>query len=77
VNRSDHREQRYFADRITEGLTTDISRLANMFVISFNTAFTYRNKPIETKQISRDLGVRYVLEGASADRTGRFALSPS
>jgi len=45
-------------------VTTDLSRLENMFVISRNTAFTYRNQPIGTKQIGRELGVRYVLEGS-------------
>jgi adenylate cyclase len=69
VNLSDDREQQYFADGITEDLTTDLSRLANMFVISRNTAFTYRNKLIDTKQIGRELGVRYVLEG-SVRRSG-------
>jgi TolB-like protein/tetratricopeptide (TPR) repeat protein len=63
ANLSEDREQRYFADGITDDLTTDLSRLADMFVISRNTAFTYRNKPADTKQIGRDLGVRYVLEG--------------
>jgi adenylate cyclase len=69
TNLSDDRDQQYFADGITEDLTTDLSRLANMFVISCNTAFTYRNKPIDTKQIGRELGVRYVLEG-SVQRSG-------
>jgi adenylate cyclase len=69
TNLSDDREQQYFADGVTEDLTTDLSRLANMFVISRNTAFTYRNKPIDTKQIGRELGVRYVLEG-SVRRSG-------
>ena len=68
-NLSDDREQQYFADGITEDLTTDLSRLENMFVISRNTAFTYRNKPVDTKQIGRELGVRYVLEG-SVRRSG-------
>jgi TolB-like protein len=75
VNLSDHREQQYFADGITEDLTTDISRLANMFVISCNTAFTYRNKLIETKQIGRDLGVRYVLEGSVRRSDGRVRIT--
>ena len=66
---SDDREQQYFADGITDDLTTDLSRLANMFVISRNTAFTYRNKPVDTKQIGRELCVRYVLEG-SVRRSG-------
>src|ERR1700730_10558521 len=69
ANLSDDREQQYFADGITEDLTTDLSRLADMFVISRNTAFTYRNKPIDTKQIGRELCVRYVLEG-SVRRSG-------
>jgi adenylate cyclase len=69
TNLSDDREQQYFADAITEDLTTDLSRLENMFVISRNTAFTYRNRPIDTKQIGRELGVRYVLEG-SVRRSG-------
>jgi adenylate cyclase len=69
ANLSDDREQQYFADGITEDLTTDLLRLENMFVISRNTAFTYRNKPIDTKQIGRELGVRYVLEG-SVRRSG-------
>jgi TolB-like protein len=62
-------DQQYFADGITEDLTTDLSRIADMLVISRNTAFTYRNKPVDTKQIGRDLGVRYVMEG-SVRRSG-------
>ena len=69
ANLSDDREQQYFADGITEDVTTDLSRIENMFVISRNTAFTFRNKPIDTKQIGRELGVRYVLEG-SVRRSG-------
>ena len=61
---SDDREQQYFADGITEHLTTDLSRIENMIVISRNTAFTYRNRSIDTKQVGRDLSVRYVLEGS-------------
>ena len=64
TNLSDDREQQYFADGITEDLTTDLSRLTHMLVISRNTAFTYRNRPVDTKQIGRELGVRYVLEGS-------------
>jgi len=80
TNLSDDREQQYFADGITEDLTTDLSRLADMFVISRNTAFTYQGKRVDTKQIGRDLRVRYVLEG-SVRRSGnrvrsRTATSP-
>jgi TolB-like protein/class 3 adenylate cyclase/Flp pilus assembly protein TadD len=69
TNLSNDPDQQYFADGITEDLTTDLSRIAGMFVISRNSAFTYRNKPVDTKQISRELGVRYVLEG-SVQRSG-------
>jgi adenylate cyclase len=69
TNLSNDPEQQYFADGITEDLTTDLSRIADMLVISRNTAFTYRNKPLDTKQIGRELGVRYLLEG-SVRRSG-------
>ena len=63
ANLSNDPEQQYFADGVTGNLTTDLSRIPDMLVISRNTAFTYRNKPVDTKQIGRELGVRYVLEG--------------
>ena len=69
ISLSDDREQQYFADGITEDLTTDLSRLAEMSVISRNTAFTYRNRPADTRRIGNELGVRYVLEG-SVQRSG-------
>jgi TolB-like protein/DNA-binding winged helix-turn-helix (wHTH) protein len=69
TNLSDDREQQYFADGITEDVTTDLSRLLHMLVISRDTAFTYRNKAIDSKQIGRELGVRYLLEG-SVQRSG-------
>ena len=71
ANLSNDPEQQYFADGITEDLTTDLSRLAGMVVISRTTAFTYRNKPIDIRQIGRELNVRFVLEGSirrSGDR---------
>jgi TolB-like protein len=61
--------EQYLADGITEDLTIDLSRIAHMFVISRNTAFTYKDKPVNAKQIGRELGVRYVLEG-SVQRSG-------
>ena len=69
ANLSNDPEQQYFADGITEDVTTDLSRIPQSFVISCSTAFTYRDKPIDTKQIGRELGVRYVLEG-SVRRSG-------
>jgi adenylate cyclase len=64
ANLSNDPEQQYFADGITEDLTTDLSRIAGSFVISRNTAFTYQDKRVDTKQVGRELGVRYVLEGS-------------
>jgi TolB-like protein/Tfp pilus assembly protein PilF len=69
TNLSNDPDQQYFADGMTDDLTTDLSRIADMFVIARNTAFTYRNKPIAAKQIGRELGIRYVLEG-SVQRLG-------
>ena len=69
ANLSNDPDQQYFADGITEDLTTDLSRIAHMLVISRNTAFTYKDKPVNAKQIGRELGVRYVLEG-SVQRSG-------
>src|SRR5271154_759635 len=57
-------EQEYFVDGVTESLTTDLSRIAGAFVIARNTAFTYKNKHLDVKQIGRELDVRYVLEGS-------------
>ena len=57
-------EQEYFADGITESLTTDLSRLSGSFVIGRNTAFTYKGKAVDLKQVGRELNVRYVLEGS-------------
>jgi TolB-like protein len=69
ANLSNDPEQEYFADGITDDLTTDLSRLPGSFVIARNTAFTYKGKPADVKQIGRDLGARYVVEG-SVRRTG-------
>jgi TolB-like protein len=70
ANLSPDPEHQYFADGFTEDLTHDLSRIEGSFVISRNTAFTYRNKPVDTKEIGRELGVRYVLEG-TVRRSGK------
>jgi adenylate cyclase len=69
ANLSNDPEQDFFADGLTEDLTTDLSHLAGSFVIARNTAFTYKGKAVDVKQVGRDLGVRYALEG-SVRRTG-------
>ena len=64
ANLSGDPDQDYFADGITENLTTELSRIRDSFVIARNTAFTFKNKSIDTKEISKQLGVRYILEGS-------------
>ena len=64
ANLSGDPTQDYFADGITENLTTDLSRLSGSFVIARNTAFTYKGKSVDAKEIGKELGVRYVLEGS-------------
>jgi adenylate cyclase len=63
-NLSGDKEQDYFADAITDNLTTDLSHLDGSFVIARGTAYSYKGKPIDVKQIGRELGVRYLLEGS-------------
>ena len=69
INMSGDPEQEYFVDGVTESLTTDLSRISGSFVIGRNTAFTYKGKHVDLKQIGHDLNVRYVLEG-SVQRAG-------
>ena len=57
--------QDYFADVITEGLTTALSRIKGAFVIARSTAFTYKGKPVDVKQVGKELDVRYALEGSA------------
>ncbi len=57
-------EQEYFADGVTDSLTTDLSRIRGAFVIGRSTAFTYKGKAGDVRQIGRELNVRYVLEGS-------------
>jgi adenylate cyclase len=70
ANLSNDPEQEYFADGIADDLTTDVSRIQGSLVIARNTAFSYKGKSIDAKQIGRELGVRYVLEG-SVQRSGK------
>jgi adenylate cyclase len=64
ANLSPDPEQEYFVDAITDDLTTDLSRIADSFVIARSTAFTYKGKAVDVRQVARELGVRYVLEGS-------------
>jgi adenylate cyclase len=64
VNMSGDHEQEYFSDGISEDLTTALSHFDWLFVIARNSAFTYKGKAVDVKQVGRELGVRYVLEGS-------------
>ena len=57
-------EQQYFADGMVEEITTALSRVRSLFVIARNSAFTYEGRAIDVRQVGRELGVRYVLEGS-------------
>src|SRR5262249_36861083 len=60
---------------ITEELTTSLSRIRNSFVVARSTAFTYKGKAVDVRQIGRELGVRYVLEGSQQQSSGRVRVS--
>lgn len=64
VNLSSAPEQDYFVDGVTGSLTTDLSRISGSFVIGQHTAFTYKGKSVDVRQIGRELNVRYALEGS-------------
>jgi TolB-like protein len=63
-NMSGDPEQEYFADGMVEDITTGLSRIRSLFVISRNSAFTYKGRAVDVRQAGRELGVRYVLEGS-------------
>jgi adenylate cyclase len=69
-NMSGDPEQEYFADGMVEDITTALSRFKSLFVIARNSSFTYKGKAVDVKQVGRELGVRYVLEG-SVRRAGK------
>lgn len=56
--------QQYFSDGITDDLTTHLPQLSGLFVIARNTAFTYKNRPVDVQEVGREPGVRYILEGS-------------
>src|SRR3954452_21279790 len=70
ANMSDEPDQEYFADGISEDLITGLSRIRWLFVIARNSTFTYKTRAVDVKQVARELGVRYVLEG-SIRRAGK------
>jgi class 3 adenylate cyclase/TolB-like protein len=75
ANLSGNPAQDYLADVITEELTTSLSRISGSFVVARSTAFTHKGKPIDVKQLGRDLGVRYVLEGSEEPSSNRVRVN--
>jgi TolB-like protein len=75
VNLAGDPQQDYFVDGVTESLTTDLSQMSRMRVIGRNTAFSYKNKAVDLKQIGRELNVRYVLEGSVQRSANRMRVN--
>jgi|SRR5262245_141833 len=75
ANLSDDPSQSQLADVITEGLTTYLSRIRDAFIIARSTALTYKGKAVDVRQIGRELGVRYVLEGSAQHSSNRVRVS--
>jgi TolB-like protein/Tfp pilus assembly protein PilF len=74
-NMSGDPEQEYFADGVVEDILTALSRKRNLFVVARNSSFTYKGKPIDVRQVGRELGVRYVLEGSVRKAGGRVRIT--
>src|ERR1700722_10368897 len=70
-NMSGDPEQEYFADGIVEDITTALSRFTTLFVIARNSSFTYKGRAVDLRQVGRELGVRYVLEGSVRKAGGK------
>ena len=68
-------EQEYFADGVVDDITTALSRFKTLFVIARNSSFSYKGKAVDIKQIGRELGVRYVLEGSVRKAAGKVRIS--
>ena len=74
-NMSGDPEQEYFADGMVEEIITALSQIGGLFVIARNSSFTYKGKPVDVRQVSRELGVRYVLEGSVRKGGGRVRIT--
>ena len=74
-NMSGDPEQEYFADGMVEDIITALSRFKSLFVIARNSSFTYKGRAVDIKQVGRELGVRYVLEGSVRKAAGRVRIT--
>ena len=68
-------EQEYFADGVVEDIITALSRIRWLFVIARNSSFTYKGRAVDVKQVGRELGVRYVLEGSVRKAANRVRIT--
>ena len=75
VNLSNDPEQEYFSDGLTEVLTGDLSKISSLFVIARNSAFTYKGKAVKVQDVSKEMGVRYVLEGSVQKANQRIRIA--
>ena len=75
TNMSGDPEQEYFSDGIAEDIITDLSRSRSLFVIARNSSFTYKGRAVDVKQVARELGVRYVVEGSVRRSGGRIRVT--
>ena len=74
-NLSGESEQEYFSDGMTNDIITDLSKFRELFVIASNTVFTYKGKPVDIREVGRELGVRYVLEGSVQKGGGKVRIN--
>jgi TolB-like protein/Flp pilus assembly protein TadD len=75
VNMSEDPKQEFLSDGLTEEITTALSKVPHLFVISRQSSFSYKGKPVKVKQVSEELGVRYVLEGSIQKSAGRIRIN--
>jgi TolB-like protein len=75
VNMSDDKEQEYFADGVADDIITALSRFRSFLVIARNSSFTYKNRVVDVKQVGRELGVRYILEGSVRKALNRVRIT--
>src|SRR5262249_1370325 len=75
LNISSDPEQEYFSDGMTEDLITELSRLTGLFVIARNSVYTFKGKAVKAEQVSRELGVRYLVEGSVRKANDRIRIT--
>src|SRR5262249_45049775 len=75
ANLSSDTEQEFFADGLTEDLITELSKAPGLFVIARHSCFAFKNKSVDVRQVARDLGVRYILEGSARRAASRIRIN--